>query len=194
VHDTVNVTLDPTLKQRVLDVSLFAVTCSACGHAELAQHDLLYHDMAKVTMLHLTSPARAAGSSEALRQGLASLPTRHLYRLRIVTSVHDLREKIFVFDAELNDGLVEIMKVALPGNVPALAGASIRFQGLAEGGDLAFAVLRPGTAPDVVAVPRDYYDSLRDKAFADMFSFTEARGEWLSVDADTIHRYLASKG
>ena len=57
VYESVNVTLDPNLKEKVLDGSIFAPVCPKCGHFEVLIHPFLYHDMEKGFMIQLNSYA-----------------------------------------------------------------------------------------------------------------------------------------
>ena len=110
VYPSVNVTFDPSLKQRVLSADIFRVTCPSCGHVAHAQYDCVYHDMQRALMISVTGPEGLEVKKEAMAKGMASVPHLDLYCLRIVHSVHDLFEKIFIFDAELNDGIVELLR------------------------------------------------------------------------------------
>lgn len=195
VYSTVNVTLDPELKKRVLSGDIFKFKCPHCGHLGHGQYDCLYHDMQKVMMISLVGGDAAVIEKKkaALKEGLAELPHRDLYCLRIVTSVQDLWEKIFIFDASLNDGIVELLKVILPSQNPELKGAMLRFHALDDVGALAFAVVRPQRNVEFISVPRDYYDAVRTKAFADLEQLTVVPGEWLRVDFDMVGQYMMSK-
>ncbi len=57
LYESVNVTLDPELKEKVLDGSIFAPVCPKCGHFEVLIHPFLYHDMDKKYMIQLNSYA-----------------------------------------------------------------------------------------------------------------------------------------
>ena len=193
IHSSANVTLDPTLKERVLSGDIFKFKCPQCGQVTHAQYDCLYHDMSKALMISLTSAADLDQKTQALGGALGAIPTRDLYVLRIVHSVQDLWEKIFIFDAELNDGIVELMKVILPGQDESFKGAMLRFQALDDTGSLAFAVIRPNSKVQFVSIPRDYYDAVRTKAFADLEGLTSKGGQWLKVDFDFIGQYMMNR-
>ena len=47
IHTSVNVTLDPQLRQRILDDSLNRFICSDCGKSSFVGTNVIYHDMAK---------------------------------------------------------------------------------------------------------------------------------------------------
>jgi hypothetical protein len=191
--DSVNVTLDPSLRERALSGDIFRLTCPACGEGVHAQYDCLYHDMQKTFMVQLTHEDRVGEVSVALAEAAKQMTMREQYRMRIVTSFHDMVEKIFVLEAGLSDGIVEIIKVLLPAEDPAMRDAQLRFQAVTDEGELAFAIVRASEKPKYAVLPRALYDDLKDKAFEDMFAHTDARGQWLSVDGDAVQKFFASR-
>ncbi len=52
IYDSVNVQLDPELKGDVISGNIFLVKCDHCGYEECVEHELLYHDMEKKTMIN----------------------------------------------------------------------------------------------------------------------------------------------
>jgi len=182
IYESVNVTRDPELKQLAATGDLFRVKCPSCGHVTGRPHSCLYHDMDEELMIALTndpSVRSATGFEE--------------YRLRLTMQVPDFIEKVLVFEAGLNDGVVELCKIVLPQQNAELRGAQFRFQAIDDADALAFAVLRPNAKPEFVTVPRGYYDAVRTKAFADLVTLTEKRGEWLKVDFDFIGHYMSTR-
>ena len=55
VYESVNVTLDPDLKEKVLDGGIFSASCPKCGHTETLVHPFLYHDMDRKFMIRFDS-------------------------------------------------------------------------------------------------------------------------------------------
>jgi len=47
VYSSINVTIDPSLRDRLLAAELNLLTCHACGNNALIDTSLLYHDMEK---------------------------------------------------------------------------------------------------------------------------------------------------
>jgi len=47
VWDSINVTVDPNLKQSLLNGELTTFVCNRCGEGANVTYDLLYHDMEK---------------------------------------------------------------------------------------------------------------------------------------------------
>jgi hypothetical protein len=193
LFDSVNVTLDAGLREKVMSGDVFCMTCPSCGDASHAQYDCLYHDMKHAFMIQLTGVDRMKKIADTLAEATKQMTMRDHYRMRIVTSVHDMMEKVLVFEAGLNDGIVEIIKALLPGQDESLAGATLRFEAMNEKGELAFAIVKDEGKPQYAVIQRALYDDLKEKAFQDMFAHTDARGQWLTVDVDAIGSYLATK-
>ena len=98
VPQSVNAANDPELKERVRSGALFTWSCPHCGTLGLLRFPFLYHDPAERLMLVLTSEAVNA---EGLPEG---------YTGRLVRTPGELIEKIKIFDAGLDDLLVEMCK------------------------------------------------------------------------------------
>lgn len=98
VPQSVNAATSPELKEQVRSGALFTWTCPHCGTANLLTFPFLYHDPAEHLMLVLTqAPLGAEGVPEG-------------YIGRQVRSVGELIEKIKIFDAGLDDLVIELCK------------------------------------------------------------------------------------
>ena len=98
VPQSVNAATSPELKEQVRSGALFTWTCPHCGTANLLTFPVLYHDPAEHLMLVLTqAPLGAEGVPEG-------------YIGRQVRSVGELIEKIKIFDAGLDDLVIELCK------------------------------------------------------------------------------------
>ena len=98
VPQSVNAATSPELKEQVRSGALFTWTCPHCGTANLLTVPFLYHDPAEHLMLVLTqAPLGAEGVPEG-------------YIGRQVRSVGELIEKIKIFDAGLDDLVIELCK------------------------------------------------------------------------------------
>lgn len=98
VPQSVNAASSPELKEQVRSGALFTWTCPHCGTANLLKFPFLYHDPAEHLMLVLTdAPVNAEGVPEG-------------YTGRQVRSVGELIEKIKIFDAGLDDLVIELCK------------------------------------------------------------------------------------
>ena len=105
VCQSINVALDPQLKARVKDGSLFVWECPYCGHRNLARYQTLYHDPDARLMVWLLPGAEEA--PKAVEEAVRELEG---YTLRLVREVGDLIEKVNIHDAGLEDTALEMCK------------------------------------------------------------------------------------
>lgn len=111
--NSVNVTSNPELKEKVLSGDIFLAHCPNCGVEMTLLHELLYHDMEKRHMIWLTRPGEDGrpvidmDEADKLTQVMAG------YRLRVVASFNQLLEKIYIFESSLDDRVVELLKASL---------------------------------------------------------------------------------
>ena len=105
VRQSINVALDPELKARVKDGSLFVWECPYCGHRNLALYQTLYHDPDAKLMVWLLP-----GDAQPPQQVAEAVKELEGYTLRIVREVGDLIEKVNLHDAGLDDTVLEMCK------------------------------------------------------------------------------------
>jgi len=102
---SINTALDPTLKARVRDGSLFVWECPFCGTRNLLKYETLYHDPAERLMVWLLP-----GDAQPPAQVAEAVKELDGYTLRLVREVGDLVEKVNIHAAGLDDVLVEMCK------------------------------------------------------------------------------------
>ena len=126
VRQSINVALDPELKARVKDGSLFIWECPYCGRRNVAVTEFLYHDPAARLMLWLLP-----GDAEPSKAAQDAVKELDGYTLRLVREVGELIEKINIADAGLEDTIVEmckwVTKRELGAKNPAAASAPLKF-------------------------------------------------------------------
>ena len=133
LRQSINVALDPELKARVKDGSLFVWECPYCGQRNRALYQTLYHDPDAKLMVWLlpgqAQPPKAVADAVKELEG---------YTLRIVREVGDLIEKVNLHDAGLDDTVLEmckwVMRRELADKNPDAADAKLRFLRM-EGAD-----------------------------------------------------------
>ena len=97
-YESINISKDPSLKEKVLDGSLFTWTCPHCGAVNLVTAPTLYHDPEGRLMVWLMpqgaltrAQAEAVEKSmEAVSLSIRNDPSMDGYTLRRVDSVGDL--------------------------------------------------------------------------------------------------------
>jgi hypothetical protein len=104
VWESVNVSVDPALKNKLLCGELNKSICAGCGHVTLILYSMLYHDMEKRLMIWFLPGEESLGSARATEKLLP------FFKRRIVRSLEELFEKIRIFDLGLDDRVVEMLK------------------------------------------------------------------------------------
>lgn len=108
VRNSINVSENPELKQQVLDGSAFIWECPHCGTLNLIRSQVLYHDPAERLMVWMT------GGSEELKSKVQAsygqMEELKDYSLRFVDDTGSLIEKVKIFDAGLDDAVMEMTK------------------------------------------------------------------------------------
>jgi endogenous inhibitor of DNA gyrase (YacG/DUF329 family) len=175
IISTVNVSIDPKLKSRVLDGSLFDHDCPKCGKLSRLGHNVLYHDMERrfqVDVRPMGNPPDAAAVD--LAGIMLDGPVGQGYRLRWVVEAFELAEKVRVFDAKLDDRLVELLKVWAIVNTEELE-QPLTFGRMKRDG---IEFLTPGG--DVLPVAYARYEALREHFAAKL----EADRGWRRIDGE----------
>ena len=101
IWDSVNAQLNPEKKEEILSNTFYKTICPHCNEETDCVYDFLYHDMNKKYMISMLQDYPQDMLKEITKSG---------YSLRKVDDINQLIEKIRIFDAGLNDIVVEIMK------------------------------------------------------------------------------------
>lgn len=112
VWDSINTVLDPEMKEKVLNQSIFLYTCPNCGETFRLNYPTLYHQMEDLIMIYLVSESEMAETYDLFygEHTMADFRTEK-YLNRIVTSANQLVEKIQIFDAGKDDRIMELVKL-----------------------------------------------------------------------------------
>ena len=112
VWDSINTVLDPEMKEKVLNQSIFLYTCPNCGETFRLNYPTLYHQMEDLVMIYLVPESEVEKTYEMFygENALADFRTEK-YLTRIVTSANQLIEKIQIFDAGKDDRVMELVKL-----------------------------------------------------------------------------------
>jgi len=112
LYSGINVAVEPELKARVKDGSLFLWECPHCGKTNLAAGQTIYHDPEERVMIWLlpsgTLPEESVKVIE--KSLLDASETLEGYTFRRVDDVGSLIEKVNIFDAGLLDTAIEMCK------------------------------------------------------------------------------------
>ena len=112
IFESLNADLDPEAKKQLIQGTLFDFQCEKCGHTSHVNYPILYHDMTHKVMAYYVNPEQVEKTAEAL-MNVDTLTGNDMtgYRRRVVTSQNELREKAIIFDCELDDRIIEIIKL-----------------------------------------------------------------------------------
>ena len=112
VWDSINTVLNPEMKEKVLNQSIFLYTCPNCGETFRLNYPTLYHQMEDLIMIYLVSESEVEKTYEMFYGENALFDFRtEKYLSRIVTSPNQLVEKIQIFDAGKDDRIMELVKL-----------------------------------------------------------------------------------
>lgn len=108
---------DPMLKQQIIDGVLFDFKCPYCDYSVALHYDLLFNMPDHGVMLHMIADhEQAVKVPAAIEEQEKLLPAEarenaKLYIHRIVPDAITLREKTLIFELDLDDRVIELMKV-----------------------------------------------------------------------------------
>ena len=125
VYGSINSSEDPSLAAQAGDGSLFIWECPGCGQRNLLKSELLYHDPDRKFMIWLLPEGSLdAAVAPGLENRIAEIAT-HLdgYVLRRVPDVSSFIEKVGIFQAGLDDMVMEMCKYVTKMELSEKAGA-----------------------------------------------------------------------
>lgn len=172
MHSGINRAQDPEVAQLLLEGTLFQATCPSCGAQIQLDYPLLWHDLQHRCMVqYVTDDDEAAHAHEVFDQARRSAEDAgvlgiafHGYSLRVVRTQNDLREKALVFDADVDDRLLEVCKaVALYQLIGPEAARAVPayFDELAPSGELAVTALPATGEPQNLLIPLELQSQVR---------------------------------
>ncbi|MCQ2497226.1 MAG: CpXC domain-containing protein [Lachnospiraceae bacterium] len=115
VWNSINLSENPELKEKVLSGEVFQATCDECKEVAFLEYNMLYHDDENDMMLHLVSGELT--DQQVIDSYIKATDVlkiaREEYIMRITKSPEQLREKVYIFDQGLDDRAIEIMKLVI---------------------------------------------------------------------------------
>jgi len=156
VVDSLNAGRHPHLRAELLARRLHLFGCGACGEPVAVDKSLVYVDFER-GQLFLAAPlaARGSGTEAAWEEAAVRLFTRWLrddapavmrqragtFAVRLCFGLEELREKVVIDEAGLDDGVIEVLKAALLMAEPRFEAegvAALSLDGVDERGGLRF--------------------------------------------------------
>ena len=111
LHHSINVGIHPEHKTKVLDYSIFKYQCPHCKKSDIVCHPVLYHDPENEIMIQVLWREEDFGQQmDKELQSLIEVMGQKNYRRREVFGYSELVEKICIFDEELSDFAITLLK------------------------------------------------------------------------------------
>lgn len=134
--DSVNVDLNPELREKIFNDEIFRFTCPKCGTIRYIKNGMIYHNMKEKFMLFFDFDKPFETSGEIEIPALFNDKGKE-YTFRAVYGLERFKEKILILENGLNDIAVEHMKymiehVILPEKFTEGSWCALYFIGIVE--------------------------------------------------------------
>ena len=106
--DLISIRDNPEMKQKVRDTSAFRATCPHCGASIVLTYPFVYLDIDAGEIIEVQGSGEHHENDGLWIRDHAS--TLRNYKKRVVYSLNDFMEKLFIWDEGLNDKLIELLK------------------------------------------------------------------------------------
>lgn len=114
-YPIINLQSDKELYEDLFSLNLFRIECPKCKKTSVIQYDCLVVDMYKKYIVYLYT----SNNLDEFNKNIDKLVDNYkdilteLKYTRVVTSLNQLLEKLLIFDYDLNDKIIELMKLGL---------------------------------------------------------------------------------
>lgn len=121
IYPIINLQTDKDLYEDLFNLNLFKITCNKCKKTTIIQYDCIVVDMFKKYIIYLFTSDNLQKFNANIDQYISNIKSNPQYndifnnlsKTRVVTSLNQLLEKMLIFDYDLNDKIIEIMKLGL---------------------------------------------------------------------------------
>jgi hypothetical protein len=191
----IHATRAPEARDMLFARTFHRVTCSACNKSFTAQRSLVYTDMDRKQWLQVARveerprwPELETLTDEVFDRAFTGSPLTNQLRVgfkrRLVFGLEELREKLVIWRAALDDAVVECLKVAVIAKAPDLARSQLVVDEVIDGG---LRLIVDGTR--TIEVPASLVEQFHDDArlperFPELFG-----GRYVAIDRLLGHRY-----
>ncbi len=107
---SVNVTVDPDMREKVLSGDIFLFVCEQCGFSGFAGFPFIYEDKETAGGFLIYLEPECEDREVGVDGDVADQVLLQNITMRLVTTINELKEKIFIFEAGLDDRVVELFK------------------------------------------------------------------------------------
>ncbi len=166
VWSSINTKLNPEMKEAVRNGSAFRFTCPYCGNSRDIDYGFLYHQMEDHLMIHYVS--RFDNFDEVYKTyNTSQEPNMEKlkefnYTVRIVRSKDEFKEKLTVFDAGLDDRIIELQKLGVitKADINLSSASSINCLLISQDENLAFKIIADGLTIRIIDYDAQVYKNL----------------------------------
>ena len=169
----------------IISGKLFEVECKHCGLKTHIDYPILVNDMAHNVMIYYTHP----DGVEETEKALVSMNKLYKGRTRIVTDQPTLREKVAIFNADLDDRVIELLKAIVMAQVEEqLAGKEVQGVFFIPGDNPRFEIVFDDGSGHV-PVNMDFYKKVEEEFFGEKELATD---DEVFVDRDWAYSFIES--
>ena len=160
--DSINVSLNPALKDKIKNGTIFDWTCPQCGKTTRIMYPFLYIDMIHTFMIWFGAPGQC---NPELYQNM----TLDGYQFRQARNFNELVEKAAIFENQLDDHVIELMKLSIvqalykqtEGGTKAPLPAILVFRSKQEDGTMIFSALYQNAPGRLIRASETTYNTIR---------------------------------
>lgn len=194
VWGSINVTNNPELKEKVMTGEIYRSQCPECGDSALVYYSHLYNDMKKGYLIAHASDDKdydmyfeAFSGNGSMSPMIKTFKTMN-YILRIVSSLDELKEKILIFDNDLDDRVIELAKRIL-GSYAVQNGIDVKYMYfyIDDDGNYGLAVFDDEKYVTSLRLPNELYAKLQADFLSDAPSI---RADRFDIDTKWAHELL----
>lgn len=178
VKKEIDIPDDLVYKKKILNNKLFTMSCKKCGFGTPAEYYCRYNDMDQrylIWVMPKFTPEdrkKIEIHNERIKTDDVLRLARIDYRMRAVKDDMDLKEKIIIFDDNLDDRIIELMKVATVPYIRNELGiqsdiVQFRFTKMEKSGEYRFVVMFKDTKPEVLYFNMEQYEEIK-KEYGDV--------------------------
>lgn len=191
-----------SLREQALGNTLFRMTCPQCNSMFHIAYESQYNDMERKYLLWVVpklddgARKRLDAYNERLQKDSTLRLAQGGYRYRLVCNGNELREKIIIFDEELDDRYLEIMKLVYAPMVKKNAGEDAKITGIffdkSVKGTYHFVACFQNREPLCIEIDMNMYQDMKEK-FGDKVEDNTSEGI-CRIDAQWAYQVMSLKG
>lgn len=186
--NSINVSISPELKKQVKDFSLFKVKCDRCDKTTNLEYKCLYHDMDKKLVIFAVQDSNLEECIKSIQMFANSG-----YKIRFVSTIKAMVEKVNIFEANLKDTAIELYKGQIADELGDmnLVGYTY-FNGISknpQGKEMINYIICLNT-PKYAAIPKTDFDNVANALPENLDECSKLEG--VIVDAYTVNQWISS--